>query len=435
MRELEAFHTGHAGSDILSIVLYILQGPLLVYLLHAYRSSSEVHGVNAAGYRAVLQELLLLAAPLLLGLTILSAYLREVFVLLLSMSLLHYFVEKRRAEGGGKVGKAATEPGTEVLSHFKGVNTLVTCMAILAVDFHIFPRGFAKTEEYGTALMDVGTGLFVASSALSSHFARAAPAPAPARSGLQRTAAVFLLGVGRLCAVRLLGYHEHVSEYGVHWNFFLSLGCVWVLAGTVHGLARTPARSALAGLLLAGVHQWALLQKGSIAFMFAAPREGFVAANREGLASVSGYLSVYLVGEGLTCWASHCLPAQRTQRLAAASVACWLVWGGCSTCLQETSRRLSNAASGALTLAVAHLLLLGFHLACVAAPPAPQGPAPVRLLVAMREHSLWVFLAANVMTGAVNSSLHTLQQGPAAALAILGGYVCVLSALACSLKK
>ena len=59
------------------------------------------------------------------------------------------------------------------LSQFcTGSNVLITCLAILAVDFRIFPRRFAKTETFGLSLMDVGVGTFIISSAITSRYAR-----------------------------------------------------------------------------------------------------------------------------------------------------------------------------------------------------------------------------------------------------------------------
>jgi hypothetical protein len=39
------------------------------------------------------------------------------------------------------------------VSHYRSSLLLSTALAILAVDFHIFPRRFVKTEDYGTSLV------------------------------------------------------------------------------------------------------------------------------------------------------------------------------------------------------------------------------------------------------------------------------------------
>ena len=125
---------------------------------------------------------------------------------------------------------------------------------MLLLDFPVFPRSLAKTETFGVSLMDLGTGIFLFSSALTSSFARsslslASPASSSSSSSSSSSvssspsssssllaaepgrhpratkaiqkALVLTLGVGRLAALKFLSYPEHVSEYGksiVHKN-------------------------------------------------------------------------------------------------------------------------------------------------------------------------------------------------------------------------
>lgn len=47
------------------------------------------------------------------------------------------------------------------VSCFRVINSAFTAVAILAVDFPLFPRRFAKTRLYGTGAMDFGVGGFI----------------------------------------------------------------------------------------------------------------------------------------------------------------------------------------------------------------------------------------------------------------------------------
>lgn len=113
---------------------------------------------------------------------------------------------------------------------------LFTAIAILAVDFHIFPRRFAKTETYGVSVMDVGIGSFIiANGAVGPETRRSYPQLFSFKlymksfiQCLKSLGPCLILGLVRLLTVKAADYQQHVSEYGVHWNFFFTLATVKV---------------------------------------------------------------------------------------------------------------------------------------------------------------------------------------------------------------
>ena len=68
--------------------------------------------------------------------------------------------------GGGSV------VGMHYVTNYRASMLYVTALCILAVDFPVFPRRFAKAENFGFGLMDIGVGSFVFSAGLVALEAR-----------------------------------------------------------------------------------------------------------------------------------------------------------------------------------------------------------------------------------------------------------------------
>lgn len=120
----------------------------------------------------------------------------------------------------------------------------LTCFAIFAVDFNVFPRRFAKTEHFGTSVMDLGVGSCIFAMGLTSHASRplvssnSGTSKSPSKRSIFNTTAawVILFGIVRLVVTKYVQYQEHVTEYGVHWNFFFTIAMVMVGNNCVHRL-------------------------------------------------------------------------------------------------------------------------------------------------------------------------------------------------------
>merc|ERR1712150_10621 len=97
------------------------------------------------------------------------------------------------------------------------------CLTILTVDFPLFPRRLVKTETKGYSLMDLGASSFIFNSGLvSSH----PTSPSRCLNNFSRVLLLFGLGLTRFVTHVYVNYQEHVSEYGIHWNFFFTLGII-----------------------------------------------------------------------------------------------------------------------------------------------------------------------------------------------------------------
>lgn len=96
----------------------------------------------------------------------------------------------------------------------------------------------------------------------------------------------------------LLGieYHEVVEEYGVHWNFFFTLASVKLLSALIFSCIN-PAFSFKLSCIVGLVYEYLLTKDNlleSYLLNIHTSRNNIIDANREGLFSVCGYLTIYL---------------------------------------------------------------------------------------------------------------------------------------------
>ncbi|TFY51306.1 hypothetical protein EVJ58_g10637 [Rhodofomes roseus] len=178
---------------------------------------------------------------------------------------------------------------------------LLTFLAILAVDFPVFPRMLAKCESYGVSLMDIGVGSFIFSQGVVSAIPLikspaylTQPLLPKMLSTARKCAPIFLLGIIRTLSVKGVEYPEHQTEYGTHWNFFITLGCIPILEVVLHPLMVSLPISLL-GVSVALLQQ-SLLSYSLMDYVFHAPRTGLISHNKEGIVSLLGYLAVHLLG-------------------------------------------------------------------------------------------------------------------------------------------
>lgn len=350
---------------------------------------------------------------------------------------------------------------------------VITCVAILAVDFRIFPRRFAKVENWGTSIMDMGVGSFVFSGGVVSARTllknEAGLRPSFAERfirSLRHSVPLLVLGILRLLSVKGLDYAEHVTEYGVHWNFFFTLGLLPPFVALFQSLFDIIPSYALLSLILAALYEIALDTTDLGKFILTAPRTDIVSQNREGIFSFIGYLAIFLAGQSLGTFvlprqdpientASWRVLLRRTilGKLVLATVFWsvlfyWTISYAYGVGLRlSVSRRLANlpyvlwvssfnSAQIALCCAIERLFFPHIHKASSDTEEAQRArDATSPLLWAFNRNGLAVFLLANLLTGLVNLTLPTLKMGTLASMAVLLGYAAILSAVALILDR
>lgn len=167
----------------------------------------------------------------------------------------------------------------------------------MMVDFPtIFPRYHCKAEDAGWAMMDVGVSAIMFSSGFSSGLIVSHKAPSKKRPSLLKRIIKALtsnLGVTIGATVRFfllhgIDYHEHVTEWGFHWNFFVTIACMNLLMAFIPS-----ANFAMPiGLGLLVISEVLMMNFDGYHFVLYAPRQDMISANKEGIASLTGFFVI-----------------------------------------------------------------------------------------------------------------------------------------------
>ncbi|KAK5134690.1 hypothetical protein LTR08_006205 [Meristemomyces frigidus] len=203
-------------------------------------------------------------------------------------------------------------PVKPFITAYRGAMMIITCISILAVDFPVFPRRFAKTEAFGTSLMDLGVGSFVfgagviaARQQLKEEHSQARSLVKRMKTAMRHSAPLFALGFIRLWTVKGLDYAEHISEYGVHWNFFFTLALLPLSVAILQPLLRWIPSYGVFACMLAVCYECVLYFTPDLKawiILGARVKGDWFSQNREGVFSFVGYLAIFIAGMGIgTC--------------------------------------------------------------------------------------------------------------------------------------
>lgn len=496
----EEFVSNHGGTTPREVIFLLLPNVLSVFLTI---SILGLLGTSLNRNLRIVLEFILTVVPSILCCTILSEHLIHVCATMLLLSFLTLFLISLKKSTSSR--NFDPHPGTlslnykklAFLTNFRAWMNITTVICILAVDFKIFPRKFAKTEVYGYSLMDTGVGLFVIANALVAPEARGKSTDLKSNlfpgmiKSLKSCIPLLMLGFGRYFAIEYFGYQRHITEYGVHWNFFITLAFVKLFTSMISKTISSK-YSLLSGLWILAMYEYGLNVKGLKKWILSeGSRDDFISANREGLVSIPGYVGLYLIGVSIgklihstyhnlstnsklnesveiklfkldirVAYNQPMLLCIKLSLIASHFCAVMLV---CDSFL-SVSRRLANAGYCAWIVTLSTILLTLLLLVEILVDifvgskmekvnqkfgkeakerRLPKSKARIvvdeefieslEIFEAVNYNGLGFFLLANILTGTVNMSIRTLYVDDTFALKILVGYlaVSIVSVLVC----
>ncbi|CAD2098877.1 GPI-anchored wall transfer protein 1, putative [Plasmodium vinckei brucechwatti] len=205
------------------------------------------------------------------------------------------------------------------LIHTRLINMCITYLCIFAVDFFFFPKQFKKSAYYGNTLMDIGIGACITTSA---YCYKKKNTKVDINNGkkqcdecnitndktvkykqqnndilkiIMKYFILFIFGVGRFFAITIFNYNYSISEYGIHWNFFMTLFFLLIITDIIFNILKNKKNKIFILSCIAiciyelcidifDIHSYIL---------FKGERKTFFEANKEGIFNLIGSINLY----------------------------------------------------------------------------------------------------------------------------------------------
>uniref|UniRef100_A0A2K5QWW5 Phosphatidylinositol-glycan biosynthesis class W protein n=1 Tax=Cebus imitator TaxID=2715852 RepID=A0A2K5QWW5_CEBIM len=319
------------------------------------------------------------------------------------------------------------------ISCFRVITSASTAIAILAVDFPLFHRRFAKTELYGTRAMDFGVGGFVFG-----------------------TAMVW----SKLCYFTNSLYSEYLIEYGVHWNFFFTVIVVKLVTPLLLIIILLN-KSWIIALSITVLYQLALDFTPLKRLILYGTDGNGTWTNHEGIISTLEYVAIHMAGVQTGLYVHK----NRSHIKGLIKVACCLLLAAISLFIslyvvqvnvEAVSRRMANLAFCIWIVASSLILLSSLLLVDIIlsftkflikgalvpcswklllssvtnkkhseslVPETERGESSLCLITALNRKQLIFFLLSNITTGLINLMVDTLHSSTLWALFVVNLYM------------
>ncbi|KAI5959016.1 GWT1 [Candida pseudojiufengensis] len=349
----------------------------------------------------------------------------------------------------------------QFLTAYRSHMLIITNLAILAVDFKIFPRRFAKVETWGTSMMDLGVGSFVFSMGLvnSRQIIKSQLHSKTYKFSLTswiniitkntvKALPILILGIVRFISVKQLEYQEHITEYGIHWNFFITLGLLPILLGILDPLLNLIPR-VIIGFTLLGINELILQSTNVLEVILTENNRltNFITMNKEGIYSFLGYFTIFIFGQSFgsfvltnhptkynlitfinkslgkkSSFFASIMTVTTTKGLIISTIFYQTVFYLVNSSAKFTSisRRIANPSYILWVVSYNSTFLLGYNLIDKFIPGFDKETSI--LLESINNNGLIIFLLSNLLTGLINMSLNTLNKSNTESLFILIGY-------------